>query len=71
MGDIILADPTGFKLVTKDGTQQAESIHVKFLTNERTFRWVTRVGGRPKLKSALTPYKGTLTLSDHVALAAR
>ena len=71
VGDIILADPTGFKLVTKDGTQQAESIHVKFLTNERTFRWVTRVGGRPKLKSALTPYKGTLTLSDHVALAAR
>jgi HK97 family phage major capsid protein len=71
VGDIILASLSGYKLITKGGLQSDDSIHVAFLTHERTFRWLTRVGGAPKLKSALTPYKGSNTLSDHVVLAAR
>jgi HK97 family phage major capsid protein len=70
-GDIILANPKGYQLVTKGGLNGEESIHVRFLTNERTFRWVMRVGGAPRLMSALTPYKGSDTMSDHVTLGAR
>jgi HK97 family phage major capsid protein len=71
VGDVILANLQGYKLITKGGLQADDSIHVRFLNNERTFRWISRIGGAPKLKSALTPYKGSATLSDHVTLEAR
>lgn len=71
VGDISFADLSRYKVITKGGLQMDESIHVRFLTNERTFRWVTRVNGAPKEKSAITPYKGTDTLSPFVTLAAR
>jgi HK97 family phage major capsid protein len=72
-GDIAFADLTYYKLITKGGIQEAESIHVRFLYNERTFRWVSRVNGAPKLNSAITPYKGAAgaALSPFVMLAAR
>jgi HK97 family phage major capsid protein len=74
VGDIILANlRQAYQLVTKGGLQAMDSIHVRFINNERTFRWVSRVGGAPRLKSALTPYKGSAsaTLSDHVVLGTR
>jgi HK97 family phage major capsid protein len=71
VGDIAFLDLTKYKLITKGGIQADESIHVRFINNERTFRWVARVNGAPKIKSALTPYKGTNTLSPFVVLAAR
>ena len=72
VSDIILMNgKQAMKLVTKDGLQADNSIHVRFVNNERTFRWIMRVGGAPRLKSALTPYKGVNTLSDHIMLAAR
>jgi HK97 family phage major capsid protein len=72
-GDILFADLNYYKLITKGGIQEAESIHVQFLYNERVLRWVTRVNGAPKLKSAITPYKGAsgATLSPFVKLDAR
>jgi HK97 family phage major capsid protein len=72
-GDILFADLNYYKLITKGGIQEAESIHVQFLYNERVLRWVTRVNGTPKLKSAITPYKGAsgATLSPFVKLDAR
>jgi HK97 family phage major capsid protein len=71
VGDICFLDLTQYKLITKGGINQEESIHVRFVNNERAFRWVARVNGMPKLKSALTPYKGAATLSPFVTLAAR
>jgi HK97 family phage major capsid protein len=71
VGDIILADLSQYKIITKGGIQGDNSIHVRFLNNERTFRWVARVNGAPKLKTAVTPYKGANTLSPFVTLAAR
>ena len=71
VGDICFLDLTQYKLITKGGINQEESIHVRFVNNERAFRWVARVNGMPKLKSALTPYKGAATLSSFVTLAAR
>lgn len=71
VGDIAFLDLTEYKLITKGGIQQDDSIHVRFLYNERTFRWVTRVNGAPKWSAALTPYKGSATLSPFVTLDAR
>lgn len=73
LGDIMYADLSYYKLITKGGVQEAESIHVRFIYNERTFRWVSRVNGAPKLKSSITPYKGAsgAALSPFVTLEAR
>ena len=73
VGDISYLDLARYKLITKGGIEAADSIHVRFLYNERTFRWVTRVNGAPKDSSPITPYKGTSgkTLSSFVTLATR
>jgi HK97 family phage major capsid protein len=71
VGDIAFLDLTQYKLITKGGISEDESIHVRFLYNEKTLRWNTRINGAPKVKSPITPYKGTATLSPFVTLAAR
>ena len=50
--------------------QSAESIHVRFLNNERTFKFWLRNAGAPWWKTALTPKNGD-TLSPFVKLDAR
>lgn len=71
VGDIILADMGMMLMATKGGTKVASSIHVKFLTDETAFRFTMRVDGQPALKSAITPYKGSGTLSAFVTLQTR
>ena len=71
VGDVIYADLSQYQLVDKGGLQAAESMHVRFLYGENTFRFTYRVDGQPRWHSALTPFKGTTTLSPLVALAAR
>lgn len=71
LGDVILADVSQYLLVDKGPMQTAVSVHVRFLTDEQTFRWIYRTDGSPWWKTALTPAHGTLTLSPFVALQAR
>lgn len=71
VGDIVYADLSTYQLIDKGGLQSAESMHVRFLYGENTFRFTYRVDGQDKWNSALTPYKGTTTVSPLVALAAR
>lgn len=71
VGDIMLVDLSQYLVVDKGGIQSDSSIHVRFINNERTFRWLYRVDGRPLWNSALTPAKGSNTLSPFVALATR
>lgn len=71
LGDVILADLKEYLLITKGGIQEASSIHVYFDTDETAFRWVWRVNGAPRWTSAITPFKGTPTISPFVTLAAR
>jgi HK97 family phage major capsid protein len=61
----------GYVLAEKGGISSDMSIHVRFEYDESVFRFVLRVDGQPVRASALTPYKGTATLSNFVALAAR
>ena len=51
--------------------QMAESIHVRFLNHENTFKFWVRNDGAPWWRSALTPHKSSDTLSPFVTLAAR
>jgi HK97 family phage major capsid protein len=73
-GDIILADLQQYLLIDKGGIQTAESIHVQFLFDETTFRFIYRVNGQPMRKNKITPYKRTSSdyyVSPFVTLAAR
>jgi len=73
VGDILfLSLARDYVLIDKPMTS-ASSEHVRFLFNEKTFKWVYPIIGRPKLQAAITPYKATTatTLSPFVALAAR
>ena len=49
---------------------QQQSIHVRFIYNERAFRLTARNDGQPWWRSALTPKNGGPTLSPYVTLAA-
>jgi HK97 family phage major capsid protein len=71
LGDIILADLSGYILVDQGGIEARQSIEVKFLENEKTFQFIYRVNGAPRLRSAVTPYKGATSHSHFVILAAR
>jgi HK97 family phage major capsid protein len=72
VGDIMLANLDGYILAQKGGIQADVSIHVRFVFDESTFRFVYRVDGQPVRATPLTPYKGSAaTQSDFVVLAAR
>ena len=71
-GDIMLADLSQYQLIDKGGVQSAMSIHVRFIYDESTFRFIYRVDGQPGWGTApLTPFKGSNTLSPYVVLATR
>jgi len=73
VGDIVFADFGQYITIDKGGLQADSSIHVQFLTDESTFRFILRNNGQPSpdWATALTPYKGSATVSPFVALAAR
>jgi len=70
VGDILLASPSAYALITKGGVEAASSIHVKFDYDETCFRFVYRVDGAPYFNAAVTAFDGTNTVSPFVALAA-
>lgn len=72
LGDIVLADFSAYALAQKDKElAMAESMHVRFLYAENVFRFMYRVNGEPLWNRALTPPKGSNSLSPFVGLAAR
>lgn len=72
VGDIILMDPGSYIWADKSGgLKRAASIHVRFLTDERTFRVTWRVDGQPSWASKLTPFKGSNTLGPNVLIESR
>ncbi len=71
VGDIVLADFSGYLLATKGGLQSDMSIHVRFIYDESVIRFVARYDGQPLMHKPITPYKGSDTLSHFVTLATR
>lgn len=70
-GDILLIDPKSYILADRGQVQTDVSIHCRFIYDESVFRLVYRVDGQPAMQSAITPFKGTNTLSPFVALETR
>ena len=69
VGDILLISPSQYQTIDNGGIESASSIHVRFVNDESVFRFVYRVDGAPLWASAVTPFKGSGTLSPYVALA--
>jgi HK97 family phage major capsid protein len=68
-GDIQLIDMAEYVYIEKGGIKSDSSIHVRFLYDETTFRFVYRVDGQPAWNSPITPKNGGDTLSPFVILA--
>jgi HK97 family phage major capsid protein len=71
VGDIAVCDWSKYRLIRKGGVEQASSMHVYFAQGEQAFRAFYRVDGQPVPRAALTPFKGSATLSPFVVLATR
>lgn len=70
-GDIQLIDPQAYATIDKNGIKQASSMHVRFLYDEMAFRFTFRIDGKPVWNKAVTPFKGSNTISPYVVLQAR
>lgn len=70
LGDIVFAN-LGRYLWADKPMESAISIHVRFIYDESTFRFVYRCDGQPEINSPVTPSNNGPTLSPFVALAAR
>lgn len=71
LGDISLVDLSYYLIGDRQQMSAMASEHFKFSTDTTAFRFIERLDGRPWLKNALTPNKGSNTLSPFVKLAAR
>ena len=71
VGDLILGNWSEYLEGIYQPMQTAESMHVRFVNHERTFKFWTRNAGQFWWKSALTPQNGANTLSPIVTLATR
>lgn len=71
LGDIILTDLSQYLFIDKGAMQSAQSIHVRFLYDEMTFKFTYRCNGMPLWRSSVTPFKGSNTVSPIIVLAAR
>jgi HK97 family phage major capsid protein len=70
-GDIIFTDPLSYVVVDKGGPKSAVSVHVRFLQDEQVLKFTYRVDGQPLRRSALTPFKGSDSLSTTVVVQTR
>lgn len=73
LGDIVLADLSGYYAATKQGggIDFAASIHLFFDYNIQAFRWTFRFGGQPFLSAPVSPANGANTKSHFVTLEGR
>ena len=71
VGDIILFQPSQYLLIDKGGIKNAASMHVRFLYEEKIFRFTMRVNGQLLWHKALTPKNSTKTQSPVITLATR
>ena len=71
VGDIMLVDLNQYLWMDKGDMQTASSAHVRFLTDEMTYRWIYRCDGQSWWKTPILPFSGTNTLSPWIVLASR
>jgi HK97 family phage major capsid protein len=72
-GDIILTDLSQYITANKGNINEAMSIHVSFLYDQETYRFIYYFDGQPRWATSVTPYKGAsgAKVGPFVTLAAR
>ena len=70
-GDLVLWAPQHYLVATKTGQGPEMSMHLKFDYAETAFRVIFEIDGRSEFPTVHTPYKGSVTRSAIVTLAAR
>ncbi|PXY27428.1 phage major capsid protein [Prauserella muralis] len=70
-GDINFVDLSYYLIGDRQQMQMATSEHVEFDTDQTAVRIIQRGDGRPWIQNAITPKKGSNTLSPFVKIAAR
>jgi HK97 family phage major capsid protein len=70
-GDLVLGNWSQFLEGVYQPLKSAESIHVRFETHERTFKFWERNAGAPWWRSSLTPKRSSKKLSPFITLATR
>lgn len=71
-GDVQLLDLSYYRTITKaDGVSTATSLHLYFDADAAALRVTFRVDGSPKIAAAISPAKGSTTLSPFIQLGAR
>lgn len=71
VGDLIFADWSQYKVITKGGPQTATSMHLWFDYDVMAFRVTYRIDGQPWRASTITPAKGSAARGHFVTLATR
>jgi HK97 family phage major capsid protein len=70
--DVQLLDLSYYRTITKaEGVNMATSLHLYFDADALAIRATFRMDGSPKIAAAISPAKGSTTLSPFVQLAAR
>lgn len=67
--DILFIDPRYYLIGDRQAVSLDYSEHSRFMNDETELRIIERVDGRPWVNSALTPAKGSDTLSPYVGLS--
>ncbi len=70
-GDLVLANWDEYLEGTYQPLQQDESVHVRFVNHERTFKFWMRNAGCPWWKVAITPAYSSVKLSPFIVLDTR
>ena len=70
-GDVILADLSQYITANKGDINEAMSIHVNFLYDQETYRFLYYFDGQPRWASSITPYKGSATVGPFLSIAER
>lgn len=67
-GDVIAFATDGYAAITKGGIESFMSLHLRFDYDEQVFKFRYRLDAQPYDDVALTPYKGSNTVSSIVEL---
>jgi HK97 family phage major capsid protein len=73
VGDIMLVDMKEYQIVSKSnmGLKSSASVHVNFMTDQMTYKFVTRMAGKTIHRAVYKPANSQGTKSPFVTLAAR
>jgi len=71
LGDFNYIDFASYLVAEKGGIVAAESMHVRFIYDEMTFRFTWRINGKPRFRKVFTPANSNPTMSPYITLAAR